>query len=91
MQYQHGRNIVELPIIKAYDDDVIDWHDHIANCYFFKNQHQIFDCFLCILNKKVYINYNCRHHLSINFMEFVVATLPKNKRDKKRRNYKSKF
>ena len=56
--------------------------------YFFSNQNELFDCFLVLLNKEVFISYEYTNPLSVDFMKFVVKTLPTNKLEKKKRFYR---
>jgi hypothetical protein len=89
--FQKDRNITEIPIHPTYEkktDGHLEWYNHLNSIYFFKNQNELFDCFFIILNKKIYISYNVRNNLSIDFMKFVKITAPTNIKDKKRRIYK---
>jgi len=84
---KHDRYIVEIPNpIKSINVD--EWLDKLKNCYFYNKQDFLFDCFLHILNNQVHLNFNTKNQLSRDFVEFVLATLPKNKKDKKRRVFR---
>ena len=90
-KYKQDRNIVELPILKYYKKSESAhelWFNHIETIYFFKNQSELFDCYLTILNKTVCLSYNIRNSLSFDFMQFVTKSVPTNPRDKKKRFYK---
>ena len=80
------RYVIELPIINGLN--IEEWYNRVQDCYFFKNQSQIFDCFLTIMNKKLYLSFNTKSALSRSFMEFVIYTLPTKQKDKKRRFFR---
>ena len=40
------------------------------------------------LNKEIFVNYNTKNTLYFNFTQWMLKTLPKNVRDKKKRFYK---
>ena len=89
--YEHDRKILELPMIKPFNSDpsgYLEWMKYISTLYFFKNQHEVFSCFLTDLNQKVYISYSDKINISRDFAHFVLLTLPKVKRDKRKRFYK---
>ncbi len=88
--YNQNRRILELPLPYQYtlgDQNFLDWLQKINDMFFYKNQSELFDCYLTTLNKKVYISYDQEARLSINFAHFVRDNLPKNIRDKKRRSF----
>jgi hypothetical protein len=92
--YQKDKDIVELPVLRYYEkfeDGITQWYAQIEQIYFFKNQTDVFDCYLLILNNKLYISYRVSSNLSYNFMKFVLNTLPKNPKQKKRKFYKPTF
>jgi hypothetical protein len=77
------RYIALIPMIKGIDCN--HWHDQIEKCFFFKNQIDLFDCYLLIMNNQVYINFNIRKELSRKFVDFVLNNLPKRQKDYKKR------
>ena len=82
---------MELPALKCYtqsDDGCTEWYNKLYAMYFFSNQNELFDCFLVLLNKEVFIYYEYTNPLSVDFMKFVVKTLPTNKLEKKKRFYR---
>ncbi len=88
--YNQNRRILELPTPYQYTlggPDFLDWMQRINDMFFYKNQSDLFNCYLTTLNKKVYISYDQESRLSINFAHFVRDNLPKNIRDKKRRSF----
>jgi|688.fasta_scaffold05898_6 hypothetical protein len=92
--YQKDKDIVELPMLRYYekfDDGITKWFAQVQNMFFFKNQTDVFDCYLLILNDKLYLSYRVSNNLSYNFMKFVLKELPKNPQHKKRKFYKPTF
>jgi hypothetical protein len=84
---KHDRYIVEIPNpIKSINVD--EWFEKLQICYFYGKQNYLFDCFIYMINKQVHINFNTKKQLSRDFVDFVFATLPKNKKDKKRRVFR---
>ena len=92
--YKKDRNIEEIPIHPSYQKEKNGFkklYDKLNSMYFFKNQNELFDCYLILMNDKVYINYNIKNSISIDFMKFVRLTAPTNIKDKKRKFYKPTF
>ena len=89
--YQKNRYIIEIPIpmhYKQHDDAHEKWMSQLNKIYFFSNQHEVFDCFLVKMNKEIFISYNVDLERSFDFTQFVLKTLPKNLKEKKRKFYK---
>ncbi len=89
--YGQNRRILELRLPYQYTlgkEDYMDWLKRVHAIFFFKNQSELFDCYLTTLNKQVYISYNQDVRISIEFAHFVRDNLPKNIRDNKKRYYK---
>lgn len=87
--YKQDKNVTEIPIIAYYGGDYKAWFNHLNSVFFFKNQDEVFSCFLFTMNKSVFLSYNPDIKLSHEYMKFVLAFYPKNYRDKKRRYFKN--
>ena len=87
MVNKHDRYVVEIAnLIKSIDVD--EWFEKLKECYFYDKQESLFDCFIYMINNQVNLNFNTKKQLSRDFVEFVLATLPRNKKDKKRRVFR---
>jgi hypothetical protein len=89
--YLKDRNIIEIPLpvhFRAMNDGYLKWQEQLETVFFFSNQKDVFDCYLISLNKEIFVNYNTKNTLSFNFTQWMLKTLPKNVRDKKKRFYK---
>jgi len=89
--YLKDRNIIEIPLpahFRAMNDGYLKWQKQLETVFFFSNQKDVFDCYLISLNKEIFVNYNTKNTLSFNFTQWMLKTLPKNVRDKKKRFYK---
>lgn len=87
MVNKHDRYVVEIAnLIKSIDVD--EWFEKLKECYFYDKQESLFDCFIYMINNQVNLNFNTKKQLSRDFVEFMLATLPKNKKDKKRRRFR---
>lgn len=69
----------------------IEWCAYLTELFFFKNQNDVFDCYLVILNDKVYLSYNPTIGLSQDYVDFLFNNLPKNPLDKKPRFFKKMY
>lgn len=87
MVNKHDRYVVEIAnLIKSINVD--EWFEKLKECYFYDKQESLFDCFIYMINNQVNLNFNTKKQLSRDFVEFMLATLPKNKKDKKRRCFR---
>jgi hypothetical protein len=88
--FKQDRAIIELPVplnYKAYEDYQFKWFEQLERVFFYKSQKELFDCFLIMMNKEVFVSYNFNNTLSFNFSQFILKNLPKNIRDQKKRFY----
>lgn len=85
-----SRSFYELPIpeplMKAeYSAEL--WHEQLTKKYFFGNQILLYNCFLAIQNKKVYVNFDTRDPVSRAYLDFILMTLPKKINDTKKEHF----
>lgn len=92
-KYLQTKDVIEIPMPNCYQKLVSGekaWFDVLTKMYFYKNQAEIFDCFLQILNHKVFICLDTKNKFARQYAAFILHTAPTNIKDKKRRIFKIK-